>query len=745
MSLHERGLRPLYLTPPGNDRNGRGPLDDPNKRVPRVPRQGDSGGDGKDNKPGFRLPPWVWWVLLAGLLLWNIVAIANPFAPTRTEVTYSDFVTQVQTNNVQEVTLQNRDVQGKFRSSVAVMQDGQVFAAGTTVPTTNTSGTPVPAQSTTKNVTEFRTFLPVVENNELLPLLQKQGVRVDVKGESSGGFATVLFSLIINLLPIALFIGLAVFLGRQMSRGQQGIMGFGKTQARQHDADRPQVTFGDVAGEDEAKAELAEVVDFLKNPGKYHMLGARLPRGVLLVGPPGTGKTLLAKAVSGEAGVPFFSVSASEFVEMFVGVGASRVRDLFSKAKAAAPAIVYVDEIDAVGRQRFAGVGGGNDEREQTLNQLLVEMDGFDPKAEVVVLASTNRPDVLDPALLRPGRFDRQVTVGLPDRKGREAILKIHSRGLPIAPDVDLNKVAQATPGFAGADLANLVNESALNAARNNRQQIFAKDFSAALDKIILGTARGMILSEHDKKVVAYHEAGHAVAAYYSPSTDPLTKVSIVPRGRALGVTIQSPEEDRFNYPRQYLLSRLIVMFGGRAAEELTFNEITTGAESDLKEATSLARRMVGLWGMSEEVGSLYLGTGEQDVFLGREMTRDRDYSENTISAADKAVRELIEAAHRQARQMMREHRAALDGLAQQLLEDETMDQGQIFAVFRHADGGAPHGGYSDEPGDRPAPVPLPALSGITHGSDNGTPGPVGPIGASDSVVTSVDGGNGTD
>ena len=472
------------------------------------------------------------------------------------------------------------------------------------------------------------------------------------------------------------------------------------------------MTFGDVAGEDEAKQELTEVVDFLKNPGKYHLLGARLPRGVLLVGPPGTGKTLLAKAVAGESGVPFFSVSASEFVEMFVGVGASRVRDLFNKAKAAAPAIVYVDEIDAVGRQRFAGLGGGNDEREQTLNQLLVEMDGFDPKQEVVVLASTNRPDVLDPALLRPGRFDRQVTVGLPDRKGREAILKIHSRGLPLAQDVNLNRVAQSTPGFAGADLANLVNEAALHAARGNRQQITSADFSEALDKIILGTARGLILNEHDKKVVAFHEAGHAVAAYYSPGTDPLTKVSIVPRGRALGVTIQSPEEDRFNYPKAYLLARLVVMFGGRAAEEIVIGEITTGAESDLKESTSLARRMVGLWGMSEEVGSLYLGTGEQDVFLGRELTRDRDYSEDTISAADRAVRELLERSHHRATQLLTEHRAALDMLAQRLLDDETLDQEQVFAIFESADGGMPRHGFTAEPGSRPAPFPEPALSG---------------------------------
>jgi cell division protease FtsH len=732
MSLDDRIGRPHLFTP--NDRNGRNPLDDPNKRVPRVPRKTDDPNN-PNNKPRLRVPGWIWWILLAGLLIWNIFALANPFAAGPSSVTYSDFIAQVQADNISQVTLQDRNVTGTFKQSVKVQNGAVITGPGvtTTPPTaapTATSGNT--AAAPTKTVTDFKTSLPVVENPTLLPLLQQHDVKVSVKGSESGGFVSLLLNLLISLLPLALFIGLAVFLGRQVTRGQQGIMGFGKSQARVHDAERPQVTFGDVAGEDEAKQELTEVVDFLKNPGKYHLLGARLPRGVLLVGPPGTGKTLLAKAVAGESGVPFFSVSASEFVEMFVGVGASRVRDLFNKAKVAAPAIVYVDEIDAVGRQRFAGLGGGNDEREQTLNQLLVEMDGFDPKQEVVVLASTNRPDVLDPALLRPGRFDRQVTVGLPDRKGREAILKIHSRGLPLAQDVNLNRVAQSTPGFAGADLANLVNEAALHAARGNRQQITSADFSEALDKIILGTARGLILNEHDKKVVAFHEAGHAVAAYYSPGTDPLTKVSIVPRGRALGVTIQSPEEDRFNYPRAYLLARLVVMFGGRAAEEIVIGEITTGAESDLKESTSLARRMVGLWGMSEEVGSLYLGTGEQDVFLGRELTRDRDYSEDTISAADRAVRELLERSHHRATQLLTEHRVALDTLAQRLLDDETLDQEQVFAIFEAADGGMPRHGFSVEPGDRPAPIPEPALSGGIRADDTGTAAAESPSAATD-------------
>ncbi len=404
----------------------------------------------------------------------------------------------------------------------------------------------------------------------------------------------------------------------------------------------PGITFDDVAGIDEAENELVEVVDFLKNPQKYQRLGGTIPKGILLVGAPGTGKTLLARAVAGEAGVPFFSLSGSEFVEMFVGVGASRVRDLFERAKAAAPAIVFVDELDAVGRQRFAGLGGSNDEREQTLNQLLVEMDGFEPNQDVIVIAATNRPDVLDPALLRPGRFDRQVTVGLPDKRGREAILKIHTRGIPLESSVDLTSIAAGTPGFSGADLANLVNEAALTAARHSRKTVSRADFDEALDKIILGTVRGTLMNEHEKLVVAYHEAGHAIVAHFSPGSDPLRKVSIVPRGRALGVTIQTPTEDRYNCSRQYLLARLSVMMGGRAAEIITFDEVTTGAQNDLKEATELARRMVGLWGMSDEIGPIYLGTGEQHVFLGRELTQDREMSANTLDRADEAVRRLV-------------------------------------------------------------------------------------------------------
>jgi cell division protease FtsH len=485
-------------------------------------------------------------------------------------------------------------------------------------------------------------------------------------------------------------------MGRQMSRGQQNVFGFGRSRARQHDPERPQVTFADVAGEDEAKKELTEVVDFLRNPAKYHQLGARLPRGILLVGPPGTGKTLTARAVAGEAGVPFFSISASEFVEMFVGVGASRVRDLFDKAKQHAPAIIFIDEMDAVGRQRFAGLGGSNDEREQTLNQLLVEMDGFETNQEVIIMAATNRPDVLDPALLRPGRFDRQVVVGLPDRVGREAILNIHSRGLPLSPDIDKASLARGTTGFSGADLANLVNEAALMAARKNKKQIEADDFEEALDKILLGTTRAGLMNAKEREVVAYHEAGHALVAHFTPGADPVRKVSIVPRGRALGVTVQTPEEDRHNYSRSYLQGRLAMLLGGRAAEMVVYDEVTTGAENDLREATNLSRRMVGLWGMSQDVGPVYLGTGQEHVFLGREIVQDKGHSDATAQRVDSAVRQMVETSLQQAVDMTQKYRPQLDALVAALLERETLDAADVKAVF------GPPAGFDTEVGIEP-------------------------------------------
>ncbi len=648
-------------------------MSDPDGRMnlpPRKTGQGQPTSEGEQPTTRSRIPNWILWVLLAALAGWYIYQFFGPEPESAARVPYSDFVDLVDQGLVTSVEIEGQSLQGQLSQEVGWTGEELILP--------NEPPPPEVQPDEIQTVNEFRTTIPTGTEEQLTQFLLENDVRVDVNEETR----SILPDLLIGLIPLFFFLAIIIFIGRNMMKGQQNVFGFGRSKAKIYDAERPQITFADMAGEDEAKQELSEVVDFLKNPIKYHELGAKLPRGVLLVGPPGTGKTLLAKAVAGEAGVPFFSVSASEFVEMFVGVGASRVRDLFTRAKAASPAIVFVDEMDAVGRQRFAGVGGSNDEREQTLNQLLVEMDGFDERQEVIVLAATNRPDVLDPALLRPGRFDRQVTIGLPDRAGRIAILKIHTRGIPIDANVNLEQVAAGTPGFSGADIANLVNEAALTAARHNRKTVTRADFDQALDKIILGTARASLVNEHDRLVVAYHEAGHAIVAHFSPGSDPLRKVSIVPRGRSLGVTIQTPEEDRYNYSRKYLLARMATIMGGRAAEQMVFNEITTGAQNDLKEVTSLARRMVGLWGMSDEIGPFYLGTGEQHVFLGRELTQDRDVSDKTLDRADEAVQRLVRAALVQAEQMLVEYRAELDRLAELLMREETIDQETITEIL---------------------------------------------------------------
>jgi cell division protease FtsH len=609
-------------------------------------------------------------VLLGAIAFYYVYLLFWPHQVSRLDISYSSLVAQVQANHVKSVTIEGQSVSGEFTQEMQQVND-TVLPSDQQVPPADTG-------DKVSKGTHFDTVIPERTQPDLTKLLQDHNVSIKAKVAQGSIWPTLL----VFGMPIVIILGIMWLFGRNMSRGQQNIFSFGRSKAKMYDAERPRVTFADVAGEEEAKGELTEVVDFLKNPAKYHSIGARLPRGILLIGPPGTGKTLLAKAVAGEAGVPFFSVSASEFVEMFVGVGASRVRDLFEKAKASSPSIVFVDELDAVGRQRFAGLGGGNDEREQTLNQLLVEMDGFDPHQDVIVIAATNRPDVLDPALLRPGRFDRQVTVGLPDRRGREAILKIHSRGIPISPEVDLDKIASGTPGFSGADLANLVNEAALLAARKGKKIVDPIDFEEAIDKIVLGTERAFVMSPHDKEDVAYHEAGHAIVAYFSEGADPLRKVSIVPRGRALGVTVQSPTEDRFNYSRHYLKGRLAVMMGGRTAEEIVFNEITTGAQNDLKESTALARRMVGLWGMSPEVGTIYLGTGEEHVFLGREMGQERDISQNLLDRADRAIQALVDEAKERAHQILTQYRDKLDELADALVTDETVDSVRIAELL---------------------------------------------------------------
>ena len=653
---------------------------------------------------GRKLPGWASWLIFLLLLAWDLLLLV-PLGAQSVSLPYSDFLAQVRQGNVAAVEFSAQSISGTFRQPV-VWPEVSAAPSATQGPI---SGSGQAGPASTQTFGQFTTVIPPTNDPNLLPLLSAQHVTVTAKDTTSaGGF---LEPLLVSMLPTLLIIGLLWYSGRTMMRSGQGLLGFGRSNARVFDAEHPSVTFADVAGEDEAKVELQEVVDFLKQPDRYHKLGARLPRGVLLVGPPGVGKTLLARAVAGEAHVAFFSISASEFVEMFVGVGASRVRDLFTKAKAAAPAIVFVDEIDAVGRQRGAGMGGNNDEREQTLNQLLVEMDGFDENTNVIVIAATNRPDVLDQALLRPGRFDRQVTLGYPDRAGREAILRIHSAKLPLAPDVDLGRIAQATPGFSGADLANLANEAALLAVRAGRTTVGRAEFEEAIDKIILGTKQPGLSDAAERRLVAYHEGGHALVALLTPGADPVQKISIVPHGRALGVTEQRPDEDRRNYPRDYLLGRIRVMLGGRAAEELVFGQPTTGAENDLKAATDLARRMVGLWGMSAELGPVSYGVGETHPFLGQEVANGRDYAESTASRIDGAVSDLLGDARSGATELLREHRATLDALAAELVEKELVSGGRLAEILAETTPptGASAGREQVQPdGAQPVPVAMP-------------------------------------
>jgi cell division protease FtsH len=622
-----------------------------------------------------RISPF-WWLILFALFVWNIWTLL-PQATKEIAIPYSAFIEQVKSGNVSEVQIDGAQISGSLLSglpaSELVPADQLATPAATPQSTSSTSSASKP-----ELFTAFTTTFPeAVGDPNLLALLEAKGIVLNVKAPSNPFF----LDLLINGLPFILLIGAMAWMGRQTLKSQNGVFNFGRSQARQYDEERPEVTFEDVAGADEAKEELSEVVEFLRHPQKYHEIGARIPRGVLLVGPPGTGKTLLARAVAGEAGVPFFTISASEFVEMFVGVGASRVRDLFVKAKASAPSIIFIDELDAVGRRRGAGLGAVNDEREQTLNQLLVEMDGFDDRHEVILVAATNRPDVLDPALLRPGRFDREVTVGLPDRNGREGILKIHSRGLRLAPNVSLALMARSTTGFSGADLANLCNEAALIAARVGHNLVSMQDFEEALDRIILGAVRSTILSDHDRKVVAYHEAGHALAAWVLPHADPVHKVTIIPHGRALGVTEQLPLDDQVNYSREYLFSRIAVMLGGRSAEELAIGDITTGAENDLVEATRLARRMATRWGMGD-LGLMALSSDEEQPFLGYELARGHDYSEETSARIDRYVQELLDRQHAQVTEILTQARDKLDKLVEALLNEETINQEDLAKIL---------------------------------------------------------------
>ncbi len=593
---------------------------------------------------------WVLFILVSIML----VQLFGPRQPDAATLEYSEFLRAMEGGNVESVTIiEGKKVEGVLRTPVEGPQGNDVTRFVMTLPTRDPES-----------------FITRLEAND-----------VSVKGEEA---SQNWWAYVLGALPWILILGIWIFMLRQMQAGGSRAFQFGKSKAKVLSGDTPKVTFSDVAGADEAKEELQEIIEFLKDPQKFTRLGGRLPKGALLVGPPGTGKTLLARAVAGEAGRPFFSMSGSDFVEMFVGVGASRVRDLFDQGKAHAPCIIFIDEIDAVGRHRGAGLGGGHDEREQTLNQLLVEMDGFESNEGVILIAATNRPDVLDPALLRPGRFDRQIVVDSPDVKGRQGILRVHMRKVPLADDVDIEQLAKGTPGMSGADLENLVNEAALLAARRDREKVTMDDLEAAKDKIMLGAERkSLVLSESERKLTAYHEAGHAVVALRVPGLDPVHKVTIVPRGRALGVTASLPEEDRHSYSRDYLLSQLVMLYGGRAAEQMIFGpeKITTGAGNDIERATGMARRMITQFGMSEKVGPMAVGDSDQEIFIGRELVQRREISEDTARLVDDEVKRFLDEAYQKAVDTLTDNQDLLHAMAEALLERETLDRDEITAL----------------------------------------------------------------
>jgi cell division protease FtsH len=619
-----------------------------------------------------------WWLISLAVLIWYVTGLWPP-SQSKAHIPYSLFLAQVRENNVSRVHIAADVIEGKFVKQL-VWPQPESPTAPSSKPTQPPSASP-PGMSPGAAPTaysEFTTTFPAtVSDPGMMPLLIEHHVIVDVSSSSTPWFIELLFT----WGPLILLIGFFWWMSNRAARSQSGVFGFGRMKAQRYSSEQPKVTFNDVAGADEAKSELQEEVDFLRHPQKYHDLGARIPRGVLLVGAPGTGKTLMARAVAGEAGVPFFSLNASEFVEMFVGVGASRVRDLFRQAKEAAPAIVFIDELDAVGRRRGAGLGSVNDEREQTLNQLLGELDGFDERLEVIILAATNRPDVLDPALLRPGRFDRQVVIGLPDRIGREGILRIHTGKLRLFGDVDLPSLARSTIGMSGADLANLCNEAALTAARHDHHAVTMADFEESQDKVRMGAAHPQLMNPGERRVIAYHECGHAVVAWLTPAADPVHKVTIVPHGQALGMTEQVPGEDRHNLSLSYLKARLAVMLGGRTAEEVVFDEVTTGAENDLVEATRLARRMVTRWGMSK-LGLVAFKTDEQQPFLGYEISQGRDYSEATAARIDQEVSRLLQETHDGVRRCLTGSRERLDRLVDALLQEETVSSDQLLRIL---------------------------------------------------------------
>jgi len=603
--------------------------------------------------------------LVKNLILWGVIALIllsvfsnfSQRTGASLDVPYSDFIAQVKSGNVSEVDIAGREITGK-----------------------------------TRDLKPFTTYSPETDNGSMIGDLLENSVRINAKAPEQ---PSLLMSIFISWFPFLLLIGIWIFFMRQMQGGGggRGAMSFGKSKAKMLGEDQIKVTFADVAGVEEAKDEVSELVEFLRDPGKFQKLGGQIPRGVLMVGSPGTGKTLLARAIAGEAKVPFFTISGSDFVEMFVGVGASRVRDMFEQAKKHAPCIIFIDEIDAVGRHRGAGVGGGHDEREQTLNQLLVEMDGFEGNEGVIVIAATNRPDVLDPALMRPGRFDRQVVVPLPDVRGREQILKVHMRKVPAADDVKATLIARGTPGFSGADLANLVNEAALFAARENSKEVFMEHFERAKDKIMMGSERkSMVMSDDEKKLTAYHEAGHAIVGRLVPDHDPVYKVSIIPRGRALGVTMFLPEEDRYSYSKRRLESQISSLFGGRIAEEIIFglDSVTTGASNDIERATDIARNMVTKWGLSEKLGPLSYSEDEGEVFLGRSVTQHKNVADDTARVIDEEIRDFIDRNYQRAEKLLKENEDILHSMSDALMKYETIDAAQIDQLMERAEVSAP-------------------------------------------------------
>jgi cell division protease FtsH len=592
------------------------------------------------------------WVVIIVLvfLLWSLFNTAKGASD---QIPFSTFISRVNEGYVAKVTIRGDEIRGETKST----------APG--------------------GVKEFHATGPATLPDDLFRRLEEKGVTYDFEPTRDAPFITAL----ITWAPFLFLIGLWIFFMRQMQAGGNKALSFGKSKAKLLSGSAKKVTFKDVAGVDEAKVELHEIIEFLKEPQKFTKLGGKIPKGVLLMGPPGTGKTLLARAIAGEANVPFFSISGSDFVEMFVGVGASRVRDLFEQGKKNAPCIIFIDEIDAVGRHRGAGLGGGHDEREQTLNQLLVEMDGFESNDGVILIAGTNRPDVLDPALLRPGRFDRRVVVDLPDLKGREGILRVHTRNIPLAEDVDLSVISRGSPGFSGADIANLVNEAALNAARYDKKKVQMVDFEYAKDKVIMGVERkSMMMSDREKRNTAYHESGHTIVAAMLPAADPLHKVTIIPRGRALGLTQQLPTEDKYSYSKRYLEAMLAVLMGGRIAEEVFLNELTTGAGNDIERATGMARKMVCEWGMSD-LGPVTFGKKEQEIFLGREFAQHGDFSESTAVEIDREVRRILDKAYKQAHEIISNNKNALDRIARKLLERETLDGVEVNAIITEETG----------------------------------------------------------